>query len=76
MARPALCLNPLDAVNFMDGEPLTVQMGGETYDVEAVVDESVPTGLGLLRGVPAPWPAGFEPAIVTRRHAADMVTGD
>ena len=76
MARPTLCLNPLDAVNFIDGEPLMVQVGGDNYEVEAAVDESVPTGLGLLRGVPAARLVGFEPAIVSRRHVADMVAGD
>jgi NADH-quinone oxidoreductase subunit G len=76
MARPTLYLNPLDAVNFSDGEPLTVQVGGETYEVEAAVGESVPTGLGLLRGVPGSRPVGLEPAIVTRRHVTEMVAAD
>lgn len=73
MARPTLHLNPLDAVNFVDGELLTVTVGGETHDVEAAVSEMVPTGLGLLAGIPGARPVGFEPAIVSRRHAIEMV---
>jgi NADH-quinone oxidoreductase subunit G len=76
MARPTLYLNPLDAVNFAGGEPLSVQVGGEIYDVEAAVSETVPTGLGLLGGIPGARPVGFEPAIVTRRHVGDMVAAD
>lgn len=71
MARPALHLNPLDAVNFADGELLTVTVGGQTYDVAAVVSEAVPTGLGLLAGIPGARPVGFEPALVSRRHVAE-----
>ena len=76
MARPTLYLNALDAVNFADGEPLSVTVGGVTFDVEAAVSESVPTGLGLLGGIPGARPAGFEPAIVSRRPVAEMVAGD
>ena len=76
MARPTLYLNPNDAVNFATGEPLAVTVGGETFDVEAAVSESVPSGLGLMGGVPGARLAGFEPAIVTRRPVADMVAAD
>ncbi len=73
VARPTLYLNPTDAVNFADGEPLAVTVGDETFDVEAAVSDSVPAGLGLLRGVPGARLAGFEPATVTRRPVAELV---
>ena len=34
-------------------------VGGQTYDVAAVVSEAVPTGLGLLAGIPGARPVGF-----------------
>ncbi len=76
IARPTLYLNPVDAGLYADGEPVSVAVGGQRFEVTAAISEAAPAGLGLLCGVPGARPLGIEPAIVSRRPAAEMVAAD
>jgi NADH-quinone oxidoreductase subunit G len=66
IARPTLYLNPTDVMLYAEGEPVTVTVAGESYEVAIALSESAPAGVGLLCGVPGARPMGLEPAIVGR----------
>lgn len=75
IAPPTLFVNPADAetLTIGDGDELTVNAGGEVFEVGAVISETAPLGVGLLRGVPGRRPSGVIPATVTVRAPAELV---
>jgi NADH-quinone oxidoreductase subunit G len=78
MTWPTLFINPTDAdaLSVAGGDDLTVAADGETFEVEAVVSESAPPGVGLLCGISSYRPLDVAPATVSRRPVAEMVAAD
>ncbi len=74
MTWPTLFVNPADAPGLMiaAGDDLTVAADGETFEVETVVSDSAPPGVGLLCGVSSYKPLGVAPATVSVRPAMEM----
>jgi len=74
---PTLFVNAADAaaLSISDGDDLDVFAGGETYEVETVISDSAPAGVGLLCGVPSYRPMGVIPATVSVRVVDTMTAG-
>ena len=49
--RPTLVMNPADARSLSDSDSVAVEVGGDIFEVETMVSEDAPEGVGLLRGV-------------------------
>jgi NADH-quinone oxidoreductase subunit G len=69
---PTLFIHPTDAqaMACANGDDITVETDDETFEVEAVVSDSAPLGVGLLCGLASYRPLDVAPATVTRRPAA------
>jgi NADH-quinone oxidoreductase subunit G len=70
---PTLFIHPADAqaLSYANGDDLAVQADGEVFEVEAVISDAAPLGVGLLCGIASYKPLDVAPATVTRRPASD-----
>jgi NADH-quinone oxidoreductase subunit G len=75
---PTLFLTPIDAAALAidNGDDLALTADGESFEVEAVISDSAPAGVGLLCGVSSYRPMGVVAATVSRRPVAEMVAAD